>query len=302
MWDILIRAGSFVVIILLGYVLKKLGFFKEDDFRVLSKIVINITLPAAIISSYAGSSIDLSMLSIVLLGLGSGGVYMFLGWLTHIRSGREGQAFAIVNTAGYNIGNFTLPFVQSFLGPMGIITAGLFDTGNACVCLGGSYSVAVMVKDNVGFSLKRVVGSLSRSVPFMCYLVMLVINLLGIKLPGAIVTCAEIIGSANAFVAMLMIGVGFKLTGDMSKIGSILRILIVRYGFAAVFSLACYNLLPFEAEVRSAIVILAFGPIASAAPAFTEELKCDVGLASAVNSISIVCSIVLIVVLSVILL
>jgi hypothetical protein len=38
-----------------------------------------------------------------------------------------------------------------------------------------------------------------------------------------------------------------------------------------------------------------FSPIASAAPAFTGDLKGDVGLSSAINSISIVCSIVIIV-------
>ena len=35
---ILMRAGSFMAVIILGYVLKKVGFFKEDDFYVMSKI------------------------------------------------------------------------------------------------------------------------------------------------------------------------------------------------------------------------------------------------------------------------
>ena len=55
--------------------------------------------------------------------------------------------------------------------------------------------------------------------------------------------------------------------------------------------------LPFALEVRQALVILAFSPIGSAAPAFTAELKEDAGLASAVNSICILCSIVIMVVL-----
>ena len=33
---ILMRAGSFMAVIILGYVLKKVGFFKEDDFYVMS--------------------------------------------------------------------------------------------------------------------------------------------------------------------------------------------------------------------------------------------------------------------------
>ena len=53
MLDILMRAGSFVAVILLGYFLKKIGFFKQEDFTILSRITIRITLPAAIITSFA---------------------------------------------------------------------------------------------------------------------------------------------------------------------------------------------------------------------------------------------------------
>lgn len=69
----------------------------------------------------------------------------------------------------------------------------------------------------------------------------------------------------------------------------------IRYSIAAAIALGCFYLLPFDLEVRQALVILSFSPIASAVPAFTEELDGDVGLSSAINSISIVCSIVIIV-------
>ena len=302
MFDILTRAGCFVAIIVIGYVLRKVGFFKEGDFGVLSKIVIKITLPAAIITSFSGKNIDVSMLSLALIGLGCGIIYMICGYLLHRTQGKEVQAFAVVNTSGYNIGNFTLPFVQSFLGPMGVITASLFDTGNACICLGSAYSIGAMIKDGNGFSFKRIIRPLSRSVPFCCYIMMITLNLLNISLPSPIVSCAEIIGNANAFLAMLMIGVGFKLSGDKEQIGSITKILVTRYALATVFALIAYFVLPFELEVRQALVILLFSPIASAAPAFTNDLKGDVGLSSAINSISIICSIVIILVLLIVML
>ena len=44
MADILTRAGCFIAIILLGMVLRRVGFFKQEDFYVLSKIVVKITL------------------------------------------------------------------------------------------------------------------------------------------------------------------------------------------------------------------------------------------------------------------
>ncbi|MBQ7795784.1 MAG: AEC family transporter, partial [Lachnospiraceae bacterium] len=199
------------------------------------------------------------------------------------------------NMSGYNIGNFTMPFVQSFLGPVGVITTSLFDVGNACVCLGGSYSLASIIKGSGKFSIKTIAKSLSKSAAFDCYILMTVLSLLDISLPAPVVSCASIIGNANAFVAMLMIGVGFKLSGDRKQIGTILKVLGVRYGIAIILAVVCFFLLPFELEMRQALVVLVFGPIASAAPAFTGDLNGDVGLASAINSISIVCSIICIV-------
>ena len=61
MLDILLRAGSFIAIILLGYFLKRIGFFKQEDFSILSRITIRITLPCAIITSFAGKTIDPAM-------------------------------------------------------------------------------------------------------------------------------------------------------------------------------------------------------------------------------------------------
>ena len=52
MTDILTRAGCFIAIIVMGYVLRKINFFKEGDFAVLSKITLRITLPCAFISNF----------------------------------------------------------------------------------------------------------------------------------------------------------------------------------------------------------------------------------------------------------
>lgn len=302
MQEILGRAGCFIAIIVMGYLLRKKNFFKEGDFTVLSKIVLKITLPAAIISSFSGKEIDLALLSLALISLLVGVIYIIIMYVLNIKKGKDAQAFEMLNTAGYNIGNFTMPFVQSFLGPIGVITTSLFDVGNACVCLGGAYSVASVVKGGGSFSPLKIIKALSKSVAFDSYVLMVLLTVFHLKLPAVVVSFADIIANANAFMAMLMIGVGFKLSGERSQIGSIVRILSVRYGVAVFVALGCYFLLPFSLEVRQALVILAFSPIASAAPAFTGDLKGDVGLSSAVNSISIVCSIVFIVALLLIML
>lgn len=294
MQEILIRAGSFVAIIALGYILRQTGFFTETAFPVLSKIVLKITLPAAIIMSFSGKELDPSLVTLALVGLGAAALPAALGFLLN-RGNRGRQAMEMVNLGGYNIGNFTLPFVQSFLGSAGVIATSLFDVGNAAVCLGGAYSLAVLVKEGNGFSLKRLLLTLLKSVPFLCYVIMTVLGLLDLRLPGPVLSWVGILSNANTFLAMLMIGVGLRLKFDRAQIGRVVRLLAVRYIVATVLALVFWFLLPYDLYVRRTLVILVFSPVPASVPAFTGELKEDVGLASAVNSFSIIISIIMIV-------
>lgn len=297
MLELLTRAGCFVAIIILGYVLRRVGFFKERDFALLSRITLRITLPAAIVVSFAGKQIDGSMIFLAALGFGGCALYMLVAFLVNIKNSRSRRAFEVLNLPGYGIGTFTLPFVQSFLGATGVVVASIFDVGNAFICLGGAYGVASTIKDGKGIDLKRLLKALGTSVPFLTHITMMTLNLAQVPIPETVLSFARIIANANAFMAMLMIGVGFKLGGSAKQMGTIIRILLLRYGIAAVLALAFYYLLPYSLEIRQALVILVFSPIGSAVPAFTQELKEDVGLSSAINSIAIVCSTVIIVAL-----
>ena len=297
MLSILMKAGCYIAIIILGIILRKIGFFKESDFSMLSKIVIRITLPAALIINAATREFSPQLLTLSLLGFGGGVIYMAAGWFLSRRADKTQQAFDILNHAGYNIGVFVVPFTQSFLGTVGVMTASIFDVGNAFVCLGGAYGVAAAVKDGKGFDMKRVLKALSVSVPFLTHIFTVIMNLLRIPFPGPLVECAGIIANANAFLAMLMIGVGFKLTLKKAKLGRVFRSLAIRYGIAAILALCYWYLLPFDKVVRMTLVILAVSPVGSAVPGFTDELGGDVGLSCSINSLSILISIVTIVVL-----
>ena len=92
MAEILIKAASFVAIIFMGYLLRKKGFFKEEDFHVLSKIVLKITLPAAIVSNFSGADVKPSLLILAVLGLGGGLLLMAAAYLT---SGKDREEKAL---------------------------------------------------------------------------------------------------------------------------------------------------------------------------------------------------------------
>ena len=289
---ILMRAGSFMAVIILGYVLKKVGFFKEDDFYVMSKIMVKITLPASIIVNFSQTKMEPSMFLLCLLGFGGGILYMALGWIMGGKDPEE-KGFQILNLSGYSIGSFTMPFTSSFFGPAGVVVTSLFDTGNAVIALGGSYSIGAMVKNREKkFSFIPLCKTLLCSVPFDAYLFMYVLYWLHLSLPAPVLNIAQLVANANAFLAMLMLGVGFKLSGDRTQMSKIVKMLGVRYGVAVLTAAAFYFLLPFSLEYRQALAVLVFSPIAAAAPAFTADLKGDINLASAVNSLSIIISMV----------
>ena len=289
---ILMRAGSFMAVIILGYVLKKVGFFKEEDFYVMSKIMVKITLPASIIVNFSQTKMEPSMFLLCLLGFGGGILYMALGWIMGGKDPDE-KGFQILNLSGYSIGSFTMPFTSSFFGPAGVVVTSLFDTGNAVIALGGSYSIGAMVKNREKkFSFIPLCKTLLCSVPFDAYLFMYILYWLHLSLPAPVLNIAQLVANANAFLAMLMLGVGFKLSGDRTQMSKIMKMLGVRYGVAVLTAAAFYFLLPFSLEYRQALAVLVFSPIAAAAPAFTADLKGDINLASAVNSLSIIISMV----------
>ena len=210
--SVLARAVAFILIIVTGYILKKKGFFHPDDFYLFSKVVVRITLPCAIISNFSKISMDNSLLFMCVVGLVINLLMVIAGFLVNLRGSRQDRAFGMINLSGYNIGNFTLPFVQSFLGPVGFAATSLFDAGNAVMCTGVTYTMASIAAGTGDRpSVKNVLKSLFSSLPFDAYLIMTVFAVCRISLPELITSYAGTVGNANAFLALLMIGIGFEI-------------------------------------------------------------------------------------------
>ncbi len=292
MTAVLIKAVAFVSIIIMGYLLKRAGFFQAKDFYLISRIVIKITLPAAIVSNFSRITMDYSILFVCVIGFLCNCVTVAAGYVMYARRTKDARAFAMINMSGYNVGNFTMPFVQSFLSPVGFAATSLFDAGNAVMCTGMTYTLASMViGEEEKPSIKKVVLKLFSSAPFDAYVIMTVLSILNIKLPSVLITIADTTGGANAFLALLMLGIGFEMRMEKEKMSHILRILGVRYILAVLMAVGFYFLAPFGLDVRRALVIVSLGPVSSVAPAFTGALNGDIETASAINSLSIVISI-----------
>ena len=139
MAEVLTKAGVLLAIIALGYLLKRGGLFRRTDYEVVSKIVFRITLPCAVATAFfEGFEPNPTLFIVTLLGLLTGVLLWAGAFLSTRGRGEESRAFYTQNLPGYNIGAFTLPFVQSFVGSFGVVTACMFDMGNSLMCTGGT--------------------------------------------------------------------------------------------------------------------------------------------------------------------
>ena len=295
---VLSKALAFVLIILIGYICKRRGVFAPTDYQLVSKIVLNITLPCAVISSFAHFQLDLSLLAAVALGLSGNCVMIFIALMLTRRETLAAKIFYIFSLAGYNIGCFTLPFAQAFLTPFAVVALCMFDVGNSIMCTGLTYALTASCigyadghKDR--FSMKSIAEKLLHSAPFVVYISMLLLALAGVQFPKSMYTFTDIVGAANPFLSMLMIGMMFEIKLDKQAMGYVKELFSVRYLISLVCAGAFIYFAPFKQEVNYVIALAFMAPCTIIGPIFVEKLGGNVQLASLFNSMTIITSVIL---------
>ena len=125
------NAITFFLIIFLGYLFKAKNILTKEDGKKVAKIVLNVTLPCALISSVSQLEVGTTMILLILAGICFNMLMLTVGYLMARKRDKEIQAAHMLNASGYNIGNFAIPFAQYFYPGAGISYISMFDIGNA---------------------------------------------------------------------------------------------------------------------------------------------------------------------------
>lgn len=301
--QMLLTPASYVAVIALGFALKRLGFFGEGDHRLLSKIMLNVTLPCAVVVAFEDFSRDASLFFIVGIGLAASMLPILAMYALSRRAPKGLCAYRMLNAGGANIGCFAMPLIQGIFGGAAAAVVSLYDTGNAIVMTGGSYAVTSSLLQTGGRreSAREIARKFVTSVPFDAYMLMLLLTALGGRVPAWAAQLLRPAAQANGFVAMLTIGVLFEPVMDRALLGETARVLAFRFACSALFASACFFLTPYNFEVRRVLVLLSFAPISSLAPVYTERCGGDAALAGFTNSVSIAASLAVMLALAVVL-
>ncbi len=188
-----------------------------------------------------------------------------------------------------------MPFMQGFVTPLGFLSICMFDVGNAFMCTGTTYSIAMGGGSGSRWEYwKGILSRMATSGPIWAYSTMTIMGLLHLSFPAFVIDFARIGANANGFLAMIMIGQGINLSMRPDQIRDIFAHLLVRVSFAAIIACGIYFWLPFEEEIRKALAILAFAPIPAIAMFFSIKAKCDTKMAANFNSLSVATSVVIV--------
>lgn len=302
METVLVKAFGFLFMIALGFALKRVGLFSLDDSGLLSNLVLKITLPMAIISNFRGLELNRSYLLAIGVGFGVHIVAIAAVLLLTRKKSPAHKAFYIINTSGYNIGLCTLPYMSSFFAADAVALVCMFDVGNAIMCFGITFTIAMMIaKGKEGINGKEIFKTLFSSMPFVTYLVMILLCAGNIQLPEPVYTVAGMIGQANAFLAMLLIGILFEPKINKSELKDMTGVFILRMALGIAFALLIYYFLPVPLMYRQILAIIVFSPILSVAPIYTERCGYNRSVAAVLNSFMLPFSMVVMTILLILL-
>lgn len=297
MFDVLIKSLTFILIIVIGYTLKKVDVLKKSDANVVATIIMNITLPCALLTSANGIELDATILILIAIGIISNVVMIIIGYIASIKDDAKMKGAFMINTSGYNIGNFVLPFVQSFFPGMGVVYLCSFDIGNALMGLGITYAVADHVASGENhFDIKELFKKLFSSIPFDVYVLIFILAIFKLQIPSPILTIASTIGAGNSFLAMLMIGLMLEIKVSPLEAKNVFKILGLKIVGTIVVSLLTL-LLPIPLLAKEIMIMAYCAPLSTVSAVFTRKIGYQGDMSATANSLSILVSIVCMVVL-----
>lgn len=277
-------------IVIAGYGARRAGLVTAKDGEALSRVVLNITLPALILHTFGSFTVDraLAILPVVCV------VFSLAMAAISFRSFRmeppEKRGLLTISAMGFNIGLFAFPLVEGVWGAEGLRYIAMFDMGNALIVffvsyLAGSFLSPVARPAGTGEVIRQILTFL----PFMSYVLSLGMNVTGLRFHPFAADMLATVSRANMALVLLLLGIFLDFSLSRSEWGRIARVAGLRYGLGLAAGAALYFLLPIGALQRGIIAIALVLPVGMSTIPYAVEFGYDAKLAGMlVNTTNII--------------
>jgi len=290
-----------LVIIGIGYILKRVKVLKEENGFVISKLIFNITLPATILKFTSSVDINISYILLPLISIIFSTFMALLGFLSFRKYPRNLKGALIMTMVGFNIANFSFPLVEGIWGDAGMPYIALIDAGNAfsifvlCYLIGSIYSPKNQEEQRT-INLRYIFNRLIRSTPLISYIVALTINFTNLVIPTLLTDLIDLLARANSALVLLLLGVFLNFKFDKNEWLNILKILVLRYGMGLIAGFFIFTFFPqeqFSFLFRIMITLSLILPVGLAVIPFSVEFNYEQKLITMLVNLSMIISFIL---------
>lgn len=282
--------------ILIGYFCRRRGVFLRSDAKVISKLLMNVILPCVVIKNMNGLTLDLDILAAAVIGVLVNAFFFLQSFVFSRASDPEDRIVKLFSFSSFNVGNYVIPLLDGLLSPHALAGLLVFNyLGTALFTYGFppvAGSMLYSTEEAAGSVWRRLKDALSHNVALLTCVFMLALSLLRLSLPGPVAEICGTLGSANATLAMLSVGILLDLSFPKEELFYYLRIIVIRFGCAVVCALAVWFLAPVSAELRRTLALTVFAPISTVMPSLALHCGYTGGKVANVNSLYLPVSIV----------
>jgi len=280
-----------VIIIALGYLFKRFNILKEKDGEGLSRIVFNLTLPALIVVTFNDIHLDFSLVLLIVSAIVYGGLIASVGLFVYRKEASRIKGTLMMLVPGFNIGLFAYPLVEGIWGQKGLQYFGMFDVGNAFIVFGLIYIMGSFYSsEDVHLSVTFIVKKMLKSIPFITYIVVCLLNIANWHLPVPVIHVSRVISAANMPMSLLLLGLYLNFTFDKSYNRLILKLLSIRYVVGLVVGILLFFLLPMGEMFKYTLLLGFILPTSASVLPYAVEFGYDQRFVGTVSNITVLIS------------
>jgi predicted permease len=280
-----------MLIIIVGYVFKRMNLIRKGDGESLSRVIFNITLPALIINTFNTIVIDFSLILITIIGFVYGLFMALVGVFVFKNEDRKTQGMLSMLVPSFNIGLFAYPLVESIWGQEGIKYFGMFDVGNSLVVFGVSYIVAgYFSSESSDLKFSSISRKLIKSVPLLSYIIVFSLAVSDLHFPGIVLDLTKILARANMPLSLLLLGVYLSFSLNAYHLKNIAKVVAVRYLLGLVVGTIFFFIMPFDKMFKYTMLIGFLLPIPTAVIQYAIEFDYEQNFVGTVANITILLS------------
>ena len=272
-------------VILAGYLLRRWGVVKQDDYKVYFKLVITLVIPCVIFSNFKNVTLTPEYFSVFavtcLFGLMlSALVYVLLRGKTRTQKG-----MAVLNFAGINVAFIGIPLAEALLGTAATPIMVAVHGGNSVTLYALCLAHAQFYTEQ-GSDWRAVGKRLATSPVLLSLIAALCMAAAGLRLPAFCYSFTDLVSKINTPLSLLALGMTLDFNMSNEERRLVFNMLALRYLAGGLCTAALLYFQPFAPLTRYTLALFFLLPGAINSIAYCAEYDFHPNAAALFNSLS----------------